>query len=156
MSGRHVCFAKIGRWLWVEISEVGENRTEQSWPLEQQSLDTSFAQCRWLVRVVPWPCCPTGELWNKVQDRVWSLKGFCFVSIGDLIKMSFPQRCNKSCLRGAPLLIAFISKVLSEHMFNLQKDHSFARVPSVRYIESISGWWGTGYLYFVVLAMRYG
>ena len=49
----------------------------------------------------------------------------------------FSNKCNNSCLHGAPLLTAFISKVLSKHMFNLQKDHFSARVSSARHVQSL-------------------
>ena len=51
--------------------------------------------------------------------------------------MSFPKKCNYSSLHGAPLLTAFISKVLSKHMFNLQKDRFSARASSARHIQSL-------------------
>ena len=49
---------------------------------------------------------------------------WCFV------KSLFPQKCNNSCLHGAPLLTAFISKALSKRMFSLQQDHFSAKVSS--------------------------
>ena len=51
--------------------------------------------------------------------------------------MSFPKKCTYSCLHGAPLLTAFISKVLSKHRFNLQEDNFSANVCSVRHIQSL-------------------
>lgn len=49
---------------------------------------------------------------------------WCFV------KSLFPQKWNNSCLHGAPLLTAFISKALSKRMFSLQQDHFSAKVSS--------------------------
>ena len=49
--------------------------------------------------------------------------------------MLLPKQCNNSCLHGAPLLTAFISKVLSKHMFNLQQDRFSARASSTRHIQ---------------------
>ena len=58
-------------------------------------------------------------------------------------------------LRGAPLLIAFISKVLSKHMFNLQKRSWILQGCLAR--GTFSRFQGTSYLYILfLLAMRYG
>ena len=57
---------------------------------------------------------------------------------GILSKCLFPKSAiNRVYIHGAPLLTAFISKVLSKHMLNQHKVHSSANVSSAGHFQSL-------------------
>ena len=60
----------------------------------------------------------------KYTNHICTKLTWCF------FKILFPKKCNNSCLDGAPLLTAFVPKVLSKRMFSLQQDHFSAKVSS--------------------------
>lgn len=87
-------------------------------PSEIKKLGLSPCRLRqkshWAIR--PFPKLLATKTWYIIIN-IWDIKWDII-----RIKMSFAEKCNNFMLRGAPLLIAFISKVLSKHiMFNLQK-----------------------------------
>ena len=52
-----------------------------------------------------------------------------------LSKILLPKKFSYSCLRGAPLLLAFIWRFLPEYTFHQQKINFLARVSSARHIQ---------------------